>query len=93
VYKIDGKTIGISVIDILPTCVSSVYFIWDPEYAWASLGKLSALFEVAIAIDIQKAGVQQLKWLYMGKLATAYLVSSSKLIPRILDSELRQDAV
>jgi len=40
VYMIDGKLIAFSVIDILPGCVSSVYFVWDPDYAWASLGKV-----------------------------------------------------
>lgn len=67
VYKIDRKIIGISVIDILPSCISSVYFIWDPDYAWASLGKLSALFEIAIARDMHQAGVESLEWLYMGE--------------------------
>ena len=40
VYMMDGKLIAFSVIDILPGCVSSVYFVWDPDYAWASLGKV-----------------------------------------------------
>lgn len=68
-YKVDGKIVGISVVDILPSCVSSVYFIWDPDYAWASLGKLSALFEIAIAMEMYKAGVEGMRWLYMGEQA------------------------
>ena len=40
VYMMDGKLIAFSLIDILPGCVSSVYFVWDPDYAWASLGKV-----------------------------------------------------
>lgn len=28
------------VIDVLPNCVSSVYFIYSPKWAWASLGKV-----------------------------------------------------
>ncbi|WWD21514.1 hypothetical protein CI109_106000 [Kwoniella shandongensis] len=65
-YKIDGRLIGISVIDILPSCLSSVYFIWDPDYAWASLGKLSALYEVSLAKRIHDAGVDGMGWVYMG---------------------------
>jgi len=30
-----------SVIDILPSCVSSVYFMWEKEYEKFSLGKVS----------------------------------------------------
>ncbi|KAI9636382.1 arginine-tRNA-protein transferase [Dioszegia hungarica] len=55
-YKINGQTIGISVIDILPNCVSSVYFIWDPDWAWASLGKLSGMYEASLARRIWAAG-------------------------------------
>jgi arginine-tRNA-protein transferase len=67
VYRIDGKLVGISVIDILPYCVSSVYFLWDPDYAWASLGKLSAMREIALARDIRAAGVKDMRWVYMGE--------------------------
>lgn len=62
---------GISVIDILPSCVSSVYFIWDPEWAWASLGKLSALYEIGLALDMAAAGAKGMEWLYMGMSATS----------------------
>jgi arginine-tRNA-protein transferase len=65
----DGKLVGISVIDILPLCVSSVYFIWDSDYAWASLGKLSALRELALARDMRRAGAEKMGWVYMGQLA------------------------
>lgn len=41
VHRINGRLIAFSVLDILPGCVSSVYFVWDPDYAWASLGKVS----------------------------------------------------
>lgn len=76
VYRIDDELVGISVIDILPLCVSSVYFIWNPDYAWASLGKLSALRELALARDIRKAGAEQMGWVYMGMLGTMIHVSS-----------------
>ncbi|ORX33890.1 arginine-tRNA-protein transferase [Kockovaella imperatae] len=65
-YLVDSVLIGISVIDILPSCVSSVYFIWNPDWAWASLGKWSAMREVALARDIQAAGATDMKWVYMG---------------------------
>jgi len=42
-YILDGKIIAVGVIDILPYCVSSVYFYYDPEYAFLTLGTYSAL--------------------------------------------------
>ena len=74
-YKVDDKLVGISVIDILPSCVSSVYFIWHPDWAWASLGKLSAMHEIALGVEMNRAGVEDMKYLYMGK----YLPSSPHL--------------
>ncbi len=35
-----------SVIDILPSCVSSVYFMWEKEYEKFFLGKVSLTWRV-----------------------------------------------
>ncbi|CAR29494.1 hypothetical protein ZYGR_0AD01760 [Zygosaccharomyces rouxii] len=59
-YYYNGNLIAIAVIDILPSGISSVYFIWDPEYGKLSLGKLSALRELAISSKINR------KHYYMG---------------------------
>lgn len=42
-YRLDGKLIAVAVLDILPHCVSSVYFYYDPDYKFLSLGTYSAL--------------------------------------------------
>ncbi|AET41072.1 arginyltransferase Ecym_7226 [Eremothecium cymbalariae DBVPG len=47
-YYYEGKLIALAVSDFLPSGISSVYFIWDPNYSHWSLGKLSALREIAI---------------------------------------------
>lgn len=47
-YYHNGKLIALAVIDFLPSGISSVYFIWHPDYHKWSLGKLSALRELAI---------------------------------------------
>jgi arginyl-tRNA--protein-N-Asp/Glu arginylyltransferase len=70
--------IGISVIDILPYCISSVYFIWHPDWAWASLGKLSALHEIALSVEMNKAGLEEMKFLYMGKHPTLTFTSEKE---------------
>ena len=85
----DSQLVGISVIDILPHCVSSVYFIWHKDYAWASLGKLSALCEAALARSMRDAGAD-VRWLYMGE---STLADVSPLTHRLLDSRLSEDAV
>jgi arginine-tRNA-protein transferase len=48
-YRVDGKLIAIGVVDILPACVSSVYFMYDTAWEKFSLGKLSALREATLA--------------------------------------------
>jgi hypothetical protein len=42
-YRLDGKLIAVGVIDILSTCVSSVYFFYDPDYQFLNFGTYSAL--------------------------------------------------
>jgi arginine-tRNA-protein transferase len=65
-YRLDGRLVAMGVIDILPSCISSVYFMWEKEYEKFSLGKLSALQEISLAKELHDAGVPQLKHLYMG---------------------------
>ncbi|KWU42599.1 hypothetical protein RHOSPDRAFT_2986, partial [Rhodotorula sp. JG-1b] len=55
-YRLDGRLIAFAVLDILPRAVSSVYFVWDPEYAGMSLGKVSALRETAMVRELEAAG-------------------------------------
>ena len=38
-----GKLVAVGVLDILPTCTSSVYFYYDPSYEFLTLGTYSAL--------------------------------------------------
>lgn len=45
-YYWEDKLIAISVLDFLPCGLSSVYFIWDPDFARLSLGTLLGLREI-----------------------------------------------
>ncbi|KAH7887853.1 arginine-tRNA-protein transferase [Phlebopus sp. FC_14] len=65
-YRLDGELIAMGVIDILPGCVSSVYFMYNARWEKYSLGKLSALREAALALEIRGAGVPTMTSLYMG---------------------------
>ncbi len=37
---------AVGVVDVLPRCLSSVYFFWDPSCGHLALGRYSALQEV-----------------------------------------------
>lgn len=58
-YTLDDTLIALAVIDILPGCISSVYFLYDPQYSDLSLGRVSACREASLAQDLQA-------WYYMG---------------------------
>ncbi|CAJ0555204.1 Ff.00g052690.m01.CDS01 [Fusarium sp. VM40] len=50
-YRLDGKLVAIGVLDLLPECVSSVYFLYDESIHQHAPGKLGALYEIALAIE------------------------------------------
>lgn len=53
-YYLNDQLVAISVIDILPHSISSVYFIWHPDYANLGLGTVSALRDIAFTYHIGK---------------------------------------
>jgi arginine-tRNA-protein transferase len=59
-YRLDGRLIAIGVIDLLPHCVSGVYFIYHSDFEKWSFGKLSALRELGLALEYDY------KYYYMG---------------------------
>ena len=64
-FRIDGKLVAVSVVDILPRCLSSVYAFWDPAYSFLSLGKFTALKEIEWVQTHQKPGAG-FDYYYMG---------------------------
>ncbi|CAG8470813.1 4107_t:CDS:2 [Ambispora leptoticha] len=65
-YYLDDKLIAVAVLDILPKCVSSVYFMYDTDYSFLGLGKYSALREISLCKELHAAGYTELEWYYMG---------------------------
>ncbi|KAH6621057.1 arginine-tRNA-protein transferase [Chaetomium sp. MPI-SDFR-AT-0129] len=59
-YRIDGELVAIGVLDLLPDCVSAVYFLYHESIHWLNPGKLGALREIALA---REAGY---RWWYPG---------------------------
>ncbi|KAI8439395.1 hypothetical protein MSG28_013198 [Choristoneura fumiferana] len=66
-YWLDGKLIAVGVIDILPKCVSSVYFFYDPKYTNLTLGTYGALREIAFTRHLHSL-CPELQYYYMGYL-------------------------
>lgn len=48
-YRLDGKLVAVGVLDLLPSCVSGVYFFYHESISMWSPGKLSALREIGLA--------------------------------------------
>lgn len=61
----DNHLIAMGVLDILPECVSSVYFIYDPDYAALSLGVYAALRETGFTWSLNRE-LPDLRYYYMG---------------------------
>ncbi|XP_076275591.1 arginyltransferase 1 isoform X4 [Rhynchophorus ferrugineus] len=64
-YWIGEKLIAVGVIDILPGCVSSVYFFYDPDYSNLSLGTYGILREIQLVERLRNV-IPDLKYYYMG---------------------------
>ncbi|XP_075108285.1 arginyl-tRNA--protein transferase 2 isoform X1 [Nicotiana tabacum] len=64
-YLIDGRLVAVGVIDILPKCLSSKYLFWDPDLAFLSLGKYSALQEIRW-IKENQVHCPSLQYYYLG---------------------------
>ncbi|KAI9796599.1 MAG: Arginyl-tRNA--protein transferase 1 [Candelina submexicana] len=50
-YRLDGRLIAMAVLDLLPQCVSGVYFIYHDDFKEWNFGKISALREAGLAIE------------------------------------------
>ncbi|KAJ3072020.1 Arginyl-tRNA--protein transferase 1 [Podochytrium sp. JEL0797] len=76
-YYLNGTLIAVSVVDILPSCVSAVYFMYDPASPLVkslSMGVYSGLRECALAKQFSHV-LPDLKFYYMG----FYIHSCSKM--------------
>jgi len=64
-YWMNGRLIAVGVIDILPRCVSSVYFYYDPELGHLSLGTYASLREISLTRSLH-GHASALQYYYMG---------------------------
>lgn len=59
-YRIDGQLVALGVVDLLPTGLSAVYMVYDPDYKHLVLGKYTALCELQFCRE------RGLPYYYMG---------------------------
>lgn len=59
-YFYKNTLIGVDLIDIYDDGISSIYFYYDPDFSSMSLGKLSLLYQIKIAMQNNK------DWIYLG---------------------------
>ncbi|XP_968074.1 arginyl-tRNA--protein transferase 1 isoform X1 [Tribolium castaneum] len=64
-YWLDDKLIAVGVIDILPKCISAVYFFYDPDYRDLTLGTYGSLREVEFARTLHRI-IPSIDSYYMG---------------------------
>lgn len=48
-YFVDSVLVGVALVDVLPTSISSIYCYYDHKYEDLSLGKFSILTQIALA--------------------------------------------
>ncbi|KAK3842017.1 MAG: arginine-tRNA-protein transferase [Linnemannia gamsii] len=66
-YYVDNKLVAVAVLDILPRCISSDYFYYDPSLSSLSLGKYSTLREIGLVQDIKSIpGYESMEYYTMG---------------------------
>ncbi|KAI0984526.1 hypothetical protein GJ496_010516 [Pomphorhynchus laevis] len=64
-YRYNGRIIAVSVYDVLPEGLSSVYFFYDPEFSNLSLGTVSALRDI-LQIKQTRRSNRNFKFYHLG---------------------------
>ena len=64
-YRVDGRLVAVGVVDVLPSCLSSVYLYYDPDFHFLTPGTFSALREIHFTRQLTKR-IPSLEYYYMG---------------------------
>jgi len=96
-YRLDGQLIAIGVLDLLPECISAVYFMYHQSVHQYSFGKVGALREIALA---KEEGYQWwysgfyihscVKMRYKGDYAPQYMLDPESYDWDLLDDRLKK---
>ncbi|KAL3422443.1 arginine-trna-protein transferase 1 [Phlyctema vagabunda] len=96
-YRLDGKLVAVGVLDLLPQCVSAVYFMYHESVHQHNIGKIGALKEIALA---KEKGYQWwyagfyihscVKMRYKGDYAPSYILDPESYDWDLLDSDFKK---
>jgi arginine-tRNA-protein transferase len=73
-YILEGKLIGIGVVDMVDDGISSVYFFYDPAYKEYRLGVFSSIIEIEY-VRWMRLSFPEFRYYYMG----FYIPNSKKM--------------
>lgn len=74
-WYLDNKLMAVGVLDILPECMSSVYFFFDPKYKPLQPGIIGSIYEIEWMQKLQKT-YEEFRWYYLGY----YIQNCKKMI-------------
>ncbi|RQM05306.1 hypothetical protein DH86_00001842 [Scytalidium sp. 3C] len=97
-YRLDGKLVAVGVLDLLPNCVSAVYFMYHESIHQFQPGKLGALREIALAKEDGYrwwyAGFyihSCVKMRYKGDYNPQYMLDPESYDWHLLDAQVKQE--
>lgn len=64
-YRLDGKLFMVGVVDLLPSCLSSVYLFYDPDMMFLKPGVYSSLAEI-LYVKLLSKKLPNFHYYYMG---------------------------
>ena len=65
-HRIDGELMAVSVLDITPHTVSSVYLFYDPKFDFLYPGKVCAIREIEYLLKLRELGRKEMEYYIMG---------------------------
>ncbi|KAF2263244.1 arginine-tRNA-protein transferase 1 [Lojkania enalia] len=96
-YRLDGRLVAMGVLDLLPHCVSGVYFIYHSDFDQWSFGKLSAIRETVLTLEGEYQYYYMgfyihscAKMRYKGEYKPSYILDPESYEWNPLDGEVRQ---
>ena len=68
IHRIDGKIIAVTVIDILPNSLESIYCYYDPDYSFLDLGVFTVIREIEYLKSFQNIIGKDVMYYSMGEM-------------------------
>ena len=69
IHRLDGKIVAVTVIDILPNYLSSLYCYYDPDFSFLDLGVVTAIREIEYMKSFQELIDKNFTYYTMGEMS------------------------